>query len=173
MGAAAAAGATDVTSAAPGRLRRPRGAPKASNPAVLSFLLLWAATPWMGLLVITVWNKWDFGVYFGAMGWNFLIGCLGVVIVVLLNLGHLYAVALFRYVGFALAVAAVAIALCAAAMLAEGGLPGADRDAAQFILIFSAFMVPMAAILVRGLLRVRWLDPASKPSEWEPQPLRD
>ena len=155
------------------KLRRPRGAPRASNPAVASFYLLWLSAPAMAWLMLTIWEQWDFSIYFGAITWFFAIGCVGVAMVVLLNFGHVQAVALFRYTGFALAASALTIALWAIATIAIGGMSSAAHTATVFVLIYSALMTPMAAVLVRGLLRVRWLDPTSKPSEWEPQPLRD
>ena len=125
----------------------------------------------MALMVVTIWRRWDFDIFFGAIGWLFGVKSIGVVIIVLLNFGHVYAVALFRYLVFALAAAALGTAMCAGTMLAVGGMPHADRTASVVVLVSAAFMLPSAAVLIRGLLRVRWLDPASRGSEWEPQPL--
>jgi hypothetical protein len=94
--------------------------------------------------------------------------CFSLMVVVGLGLrtGKLWAVKVFRRTTHA-AVLLCPAAIACAVWLTVGKAP---RDTALigFVVALALFQIPSFIVIYRTLARVRWLDPESLPSEWEP-----
>ena len=150
--------------------RRPLSAPRAALPVILYFYLLIGLVP----AIATI----ELGMAFGA-GSNALLGhffiYLGVVgtialaVLIAVRNGAVWGLTLLGLVSRML-VALIVATLAASALLASSavrqGVVGA-RSTGEYGLIVIAICVPLAWLLLRGLRRVRWLDPKSTSDEWE------
>lgn len=82
-----------------------------------------------------------------------------------LSRGKLWAVKLFRWSTHAFAVACPVI--IAYSLFIYARRPE-DSALAVILLVLAVFQLPAFFVIYRSFARVRWLDPVSLPSEWEP-----
>lgn len=85
--------------------------------------------------------------------------------------GKLWAVRLFNYISYAMAVLYVPILISTFYLWFSGAALKVDAlapDLAIVFWIFSGIELVGFSVLFRALKRVRWLDPNSLPHEWEP-----
>jgi hypothetical protein len=80
--------------------------------------------------------------------------------------GKLWAVLLFRWSTHAAACLFVAISVCA--VWSALGNPPRDPALAFVFSLLAVIQIPAFIVIYRKFARVRWLDPQSLPSEWEP-----
>jgi hypothetical protein len=154
-----------------GQTHRPRGLPRAAVPAFVSLYLLLGAVP----AIVTMMAGYFMGSATDPLMNNFLI-YLGVISVLMLTTiiglsrGDLWGIRLFRLLAWCL-LAMVIVGVIAAALLAAGmigkGLIGA-RGTGEFGLVALVAACAPAWIMLHGLWHVSWLNPNSRPDEWEP-----
>ena len=150
---------------------RPKGLPAAAIPAFISLYVLLGAVPALALMV----SGYFFGSAEDALMANFfpylaVVSILMLTVIVGLRRGDLWGIRLFRGLAWVLVAMIVAVALAGLALWRSGvgrGLTGA-KESGAFALIAAALCCAPAFVILRGLHRVRWLDPLSLPNEWEP-----
>lgn len=108
---------------------------------------------------------------FNFAGPGFLVMWLGISAILLpviagIGRGKLWAVKLLRWSTYALTAAYPAVLAYAVEMYS--GTSPFGRPFAWITFIFSAIQLPLFFVIYRAFTRVRWLDPGSLPTEWEP-----
>ena len=149
---------------------RPAGLPAAAIPAFISLYLLLGAVPALALMV----SGYFFGSAKDALMANFfpylaVVSILMLTVIVGLRRGDLWGIHLFRGLAWVLVAMIGVVALAGLALWRGGlghGLTG-EKESGAFILIAAALCCAPAFILLRGLRRVRWLNPFSSSNEWE------
>lgn len=143
---------------------RPRGAPLPAARAAGAFAVVFALllAELYGCLSDLV--EFHFG--------RFMLGeiVIGVIILLLLlgglSSGKLWVIRLFRASTYLAALLYLVIIACG--MYLYSGKTPIDPGLALVILVLSIVQLPLFIAIYRALARVRWLDPKSLPSEWEP-----
>lgn len=143
---------------------RPRGAPSNAIGAIVAFYFAVGLTVFeaLGCLADVAGFAFD----------GFLLVQLAVVVAVLLPIliglggGRLWAVRLFRAIACAAVLACPVVILYAIHLVA--GKPPLDPGLGWVIIVLAIAQIAAFVVIFRGLRRVRWLDPASLPDEWEP-----
>lgn len=145
--------------------------PRAGAAALVGYYILWGLAPVM--LFLNIQNVAAGGDPASAPVLLMVPIIAGPALMVVLGIrwGKIWALKLLRLLSW-LGVAAVAAGTAISALVLAG-FPGGEgqRDKvinAQFTFIELIFFVPLGWWLLRKIYTVRWLDPKSLPSEWEP-----
>lgn len=150
---------------------RPRGAPRSALGAGFSSFLLAIG---LGPLALELYGAWH------GEGLLLLIRNIPSLAVVEtaiflpvwcgLGQGKLWAVRVFRVLGWLLVLFCVAMAVCVV-LMSTGLVLGTSKHWRADLEVVACGMIPLtvcAILLTWGLLRVAWFDPASLPDQWEP-----
>lgn len=148
--------------------RRPRGVPRAGLPAGIGFYILGCGVPDIAAMLYVVFIHAQPQFFVSCL--PYLIAAQCVIILpfgIVLYRGNLVVLRVFRFLCFGLEVmeAVIVIASILCIFLSPSGM---YRIIGIVALVFSVLMSPLAFFMHRALTRVRWLDPKSLPSEWEP-----
>ncbi|MGI4797125.1 MAG: hypothetical protein ACRYG8_24345 [Janthinobacterium lividum] len=149
--------------------------PPAAGPALLSLYVLLGTVPALSLMMSGYFLNTGrdellehLGADVGGAGFLMLLTIFG------LRRGDLWGIRLFRSLAWCL-IGLVAVNLVAALMLSASivgpSLPGA-RGTGEFTMIATLACLVAVVILIRGMQRIRWLDPHSLPHEWEKSTFR-
>ena len=143
---------------------RPRGAPRVAIKGFVAwYLVIGASCAELANLVPFVTGAGPTAYMIaGVVAASLII----VTITVGLGLGRLWAVHLFR--ATALIGAILYLPILGAGIWLDSGDPPLDPGLGFVIFVFAAMKLIGLAVLFDTLRRVRWLDPASLPHEWEP-----
>lgn len=152
-------------------VHRTGGLPKAGIPAFVSLYLLLGVVPAVLLMIsgdlvgsdgdVLLENFWA---YLGAVSILLLLTIVG------LKRGDVWGIRLFRAVArclMAMMVFTFVAGLLLGTRVMGGRIAGAQESGLFSLVAIVACCIP-AWLLLSGLRHVRWLDPRSLPSEWEP-----
>ena len=145
--------------------------PKGAINALIYLYLLLGSVPALGLSVLEPLLRTDRDLLSEhLLAYVLVIGGWLLALLFVVRSGRRIGLRLFR--GTALLLAAVLAAGIVASVLVTAGMVGdASRHArlsGEFAMVGFLVCAPVLLLLLLSLKRVRWLDPASSPDEWEP-----
>ena len=144
--------------------------PRTALAAILAWFLLPTSLIFEALTLTGIYNGEGFRFVASNAIWVWLADCLIFIPWFYpLTLGRVYAIRIFRAEGFVMATFHTVLIGLALVLLQDhsqsvrNAFPGP-----RFVLVALLALIPLTVIWVRALLQVRWLDPRSRPDEWEP-----
>jgi len=147
---------------------RPPGAPRSAIAAIVCFYLLGAIVP--NVLALSLGDALHRDVFTPWMPW-LILGETAVIVATTAGLGAGKRIAVRVFYGLAWPIAGLYFPLLAINLLMALGLAPGDQANGHDAVVTAVIMgvaLPCPILLVRALLSVRWLNPNSRPHEWEP-----
>lgn len=151
--------------------RRSLSLPRKAVPVIPGLFIFWGLAPIIATLALGLVRGDGSDPLAGNLLWLLpLISGPTLVTIFGLRFGKRWAVQLLRWLGW-IAAAITIVSAIIGLLVSLSLLGGQDRDAVlggQFLMIAVTFAAPFGWLMLRTIRRVRWLDPRSRPSEWEP-----